>query len=138
MQMSLIPGGAPVLALFLACASCGSTSAGPPSTGAAPATAFPNDGARLSACLDLRDHIVDLYASQYIVQHDMDLSDTQEVAFRHAWTEELAKKGTFERFERSCFSGLTPVKFRCGMASKTPGAIVLCMNADHAVGTGTR
>ncbi len=128
----------PALALLLACTSCGSTAAGAPLTAVVPATTFANDGARLTACLDLRDHIVDLYASQYIVQHDMDLSTAQEAAFRHAWTEELAKKGTFDRFERSCFLGLTPVKFRCGMASKTPGDIVLCMNADHAIGTGTR
>ena len=90
--------------------------------------AFDNDEAKLLACLDLRDHIVDLYATQYVSQQGLLLTAAEQTAFRHGWAEDLAKKGTFERFERSCFYGLTPRRFRCGMASNTPGGIVACMS----------
>ena len=88
---------------------------------------FPTTEAKHLACLDLRDHIVDLYANEYVSQQGLMLSTSEQTAFRDGWAEELAKKGTFERFERSCFSGLTPRKYRCGMESKTPGGIVACM-----------
>ncbi len=88
---------------------------------------FPSGEAKLLACLDLRDHIVELYAAQYATQQGIVLTASEQTAFRDGWAEELAKKGTFDRFERSCFYGLTPPKYRCGMASKTPGGIVACM-----------
>ena len=105
--------------LFLvACVHRGAT---PPPSG------FPTEEQRIMACLDLQDHIVDLYATQYVSQQGLLLTDVEQTAFRHGWAEDLAKKGTFERFERSCFYGLTPRRFQCGMASKTPGGIVACM-----------
>ncbi len=88
---------------------------------------FANDGAKVLACLDLRDHIVDLYASQYVSQQGMVLTAAEQSAFKTGWGVELAKKGTFERFERSCFAGLTPRKYECAMTSKTPDGIVACM-----------
>jgi hypothetical protein len=105
-------------------AGCASSAA---SGAPAPKTAFDNDEAKLLACLDLRDHIVDLYATQYVSQQGMVLTAAERTAFRDGWAEELAKKGTFERFERSCFVGLTPRKYECGMASKTPDGLVACM-----------
>jgi hypothetical protein len=92
-----------------------------------PKVVFANDEAKHLACLDLRDHIVDLYTTQYVSQQGIVLSAAERTAFRDGWAEELAKKGTFERFERSCFFGLTPRKYECGMASKTPDGLVACM-----------
>lgn len=121
------------LLLALALAGCASSAAASSpqsaSVSEAPKVAFDNDEAKLLACLDLRDHIVDLYATQYVSQQGLLMTDAQQTAFRHGWAEDLAKKGTFERFERSCFHGLTPRRFRCGMASNTPGGIVACMSA---------
>ena len=79
------------------------------------------------ACLDLRDHIVDLYADEYVEEQGLTLSGAERAAFRHGWAEELARKGTFERFEQSCVSSLTPRKYQCGMASTSTGSLVACM-----------
>jgi len=79
------------------------------------------------ACLDLRDHIVALYADEYVAENNLSLDRAEKVAFRNGWAEELARKGTFERFEQTCFSGLTPHKFECGMASTTTDGLVACM-----------
>lgn len=130
-----IPRAAPAPALLLAlalagCASSSNPAAGSPhdASGGSPLKVdFDSDEAKLLACLDLRDHIVDLYATQYVAQQGLLMTDAEQTAFRHGWAEDLAKKGTFERFEQSCFYGLTPRRFRCGMASKTPGGIVACM-----------
>jgi hypothetical protein len=113
-----------VLAVPLAGCASGAQASAPQ---ASPPAAFPTNEAKLLACLDLRDHIVDLYASQYVSQQGLVLTAAQKTAFRDGWAEELAKKGTFERFERSCFNGLTPRKYHCGMESTTPGGIVACM-----------
>jgi hypothetical protein len=118
------PGWTLTLVVALWLSGCASSAA----TGAAqPKVAFANDEAKLLACLDLRDHIVDLYASKYVSEQGMVLTAAERTAFRDGWAEELAKKGTFERFERSCFFGLTPRKYECGMASKTPDGLVACM-----------
>ena len=82
---------------------------------------------RLMACLDLRDHIVSLYADEYVEQQGLDVSKNERAAFRSGWAEELAKKGTFESFEKSCFFSLTPRKYECGMASQTTDGLVACM-----------
>ncbi len=88
---------------------------------------FANEEQKLLACLDLRDHIVDLYATEYVVREGLDMSQQQRTAFRDGWAEELAKRGTFDRFEQSCFFSLTPHKYECGMASQTTDGLVACM-----------
>ncbi|HEY8041204.1 MAG TPA: hypothetical protein VIF15_15465 [Polyangiaceae bacterium] len=88
---------------------------------------FVTEEQKLLACLDLRDHIVDLYANDYVEQQGLAMSSAERTAFRAGWAEELAKKGTFDRFERSCFYSLTPNKYRCGMASQTTDGLVACM-----------
>jgi hypothetical protein len=88
---------------------------------------FPNEEQKLLACLDLQDHIVDLYAREYVEHEGISLTSTEKVAFRDGWAEELAKRGTFDRFEQSCFYSLTPNKYECGMQSSTTGGLVACM-----------
>jgi hypothetical protein len=88
---------------------------------------FANEEQKLLACLDLRDHIVDLYATEYVVREGLEMSQQQRTAFRDGWAEELAKRGTFDRFEQSCFFSLTPRKYECGMASKSTDGLVACM-----------
>jgi hypothetical protein len=70
---------------------------------------------------------VDLYADEYVEEQGLSMTGNERVAFRHGWAEELARKGTFERFEQSCFYGLTPHKYECGMASTTTGGLTACM-----------
>ena len=79
------------------------------------------------ACLDLRDHIVSIYADEYAEQQGLDLSTNERTEFRNVWGREIAKKGTFESFERSCFFSLTPRKYQCGMASQSADGLVACM-----------
>src|SRR5580658_4443440 len=74
---------------------------------------------RLMACLDLRDHIVSIYADQYAERQGLDLSSNERDAFHNVWSVDVAKRGTFESFERSCFVTLTPRKYHCGMASQS-------------------
>ena len=88
---------------------------------------FTNEEQKLLACLDLQDHIVDLYTNEYVAHEGIALSSNERVAFRDGWAEELAKRGTFDRFEQSCFYGLTPRKFQCGMQSPTPDGLAACM-----------
>jgi hypothetical protein len=90
-------------------------------------TQFTTEQARQLACLDLRDHIVALYADAYAEDEGMTLSEDQRAAFRSGWAEQLAKRGTFERFEQSCFFSLTPRKYECGMASRSTDGLVACM-----------
>jgi hypothetical protein len=89
--------------------------------------AFVTEEQRMMACLDLRDHIVALYADEYVEEQGLSLSGNERVAFRHGWAEELARKGTFERFEQTCFYGLTLRKYECGMASTTTNGLTACM-----------
>ena len=89
--------------------------------------AFVTEEQRMMACLDLRDHIVDLYADEYVEEQGLSMTGNERVAFRHGWAEELARKGTFERFEQSCFYGLTPRKYECGMATRSPDGLSACM-----------
>jgi hypothetical protein len=107
---------------------CASGSAGPgPTASRANPSQFASEEQKLTACLDLRDHVVQLYADEYVEEHGLAMSQTERAAFRDGWAEELAKKGTFERFERSCFFSLTPRKYMCGMASQTTDGLVACM-----------
>ena len=91
------------------------------------AVGFENEEQKLMACLDLRDHIVELYADEYVNEQGLAMNRAERAAFRAGWAEELARKGTFERFEQSCFYSLTPRKYRCGMASQTTDGLVACM-----------
>jgi hypothetical protein len=79
------------------------------------------------ACLDLRDHIVALYADEYAEQQGLDMSGSERDAFHSGWAEQVAKKGTFDRFQASCFLSLTPVRYRCGMRSESTDRLVACM-----------
>lgn len=65
-------------------------------SGQARAPQFPNEEQKLLACLDLQDHIVDLYAREYVEHQGLTLTSTEKVAFRDGWAEELAKRGTFD------------------------------------------
>jgi hypothetical protein len=88
---------------------------------------FSNEEQKILACLDLQDHIVDLYTSEYVQREGLTMSAVERTAFRDGWAEELARRGTFERFEQSCVSSLTPRKYQCGMASTSTGSLVACM-----------
>lgn len=92
---------------------------------------FTNEEQKILACLDMQDHIVDLYASEYVSHEGVSMSAEERTAFRDGWAEELAKRGTFERFEQSCFYGVTPNKYRCAMQSQTTGGLVACMKLSQ-------
>ena len=109
----------------LGCAA-GGTKAGAAST-APKGPQFSSEEQRQMACLDLRDHIVSLYADEYVEQQGLEMTRAERAAFRDGWAQELARKGTFERFEQSCFFGLTPGTYRCGMASSTTDGLAACM-----------
>jgi hypothetical protein len=122
-------GGLVLVVIVLAgCASRGSLKAKPPDL------PRPGDLAteeqRLLACLDLRDHIVSLYADAYVEEQGLDMSNQERDAFRSGWGEELAKKGTFERFEQACVAGVTSGRYHCGMASRTTDTLSACMKRD--------
>jgi hypothetical protein len=116
------------LALVVALVHCSSRPVG---DAASPSQAqrkeFGSEEQKLNACLDLRDHIVDLYADAYVASEGLSMSAVERAAFRDGWAEELAKRGTFEPFERSCFYGVTPRKYECGMMSQTTDGLVACM-----------
>lgn len=114
-----------VLVLILALAGCAAHKVGRGT--ATPTAQFATEEQRMLACLDLRDHVVALYADEYVEEQGLELSQTERAAFRNGWAEELAKKGTFDRFERSCFFGLTPRKYECGMSSHTTDGLAACM-----------
>jgi hypothetical protein len=111
--------GFPLALLLAGCATHGG--------GPAKSANFTNDEQKILACLDLQDHIVDLYAKEYVSHEGIVLTSPERVAFRDGWAEELAKRGTFDRFEQSCFYSLTPNKYECGMQSKSTGGLVACM-----------
>jgi hypothetical protein len=113
-----------VLAAVLAgCASAGAR----PANATHRAQAFVDEEQTQLACLDLRDHIVDLYADEYVSREGLTMTREQSRAFRVGWAEELARRGSFDRFEESCFYSLTPSKYRCGMASRSTDGLVACM-----------
>jgi len=120
----IVIGFACAIAL-LGCAAGGSKPGAAPS--AAKTGQFTTEEQRQMACLDLRDHIVALYADQYVEQEGLALSRAERTAFRDSWAQELARQGTFERFEQSCFYGLTPRKYECGMASSSTDGLAACM-----------
>src|ERR1700677_2841943 len=84
---------ASLLSLFVVAslAGCASRSAREASAKAAgKEAAFVNEEQRMMACLDLRDHIVDLYADEYVEEQGLSMTGNERVAFRHGWAEELA------------------------------------------------
>jgi hypothetical protein len=111
----------------IALALAGSSLVGCASRNVATRPTFANEEQKILACLDLRDHVVDLYASQYVAREGPAMSPQERTAFRDGWAEELAKRGAFDRFEESCFSRLTPEKYECGMASRSTGGLLACM-----------
>jgi hypothetical protein len=117
----------PVFVLAVVLAGCGAAPAAAPRTPQRQEGQFGSEDQKIMACLDLRDHIVDLYADEYVHEQGLEMSRAERTAFRDGWAEELARKGTFERFEQSCFFSLTPNKYRCGMASHTTDGLVACM-----------
>lgn len=114
-----------LVAALVHCSSARPTAAGVPA--AAAYREFGTEEQKLNACLDLRDHIVDLYADAYVATEGLAMSVPERATFRSGWAEELAKRGTFERFERSCFYGVTPRKYECGMMSHTTDGLAACM-----------
>jgi hypothetical protein len=119
-----------VLALAVSLAACASRTPAPVASGSLHPGGdlqFTTEEQKFLACLDLQDHIVDLYATEYVSREGVTMSRAERSAFRDGWAEELAKRGTFDRFEQSCFSGLTLRKYECGMSSQTTGGLVACL-----------
>ena len=90
---------------------------------------FMTQSQRESACLDMRDHIVDLYAESFLTERDkLSLSTAERQAYRDAYAEELAKKGTFQRFEESCFATLRVEQYECSMSVRSTEGVEVCMH----------
>jgi hypothetical protein len=62
-----------------------------------------------------------------VSRNALTMSKDDRTEFRDSWTEEMAKQGTFERFERACDLGLTPSGYECAMASATADGVATCM-----------
>jgi hypothetical protein len=92
---------------------------------------FSTEDQRILACLDLQDHLVDLFADEYVSREGVKLTAVERAAFRDGWAEQLAKRGTFDVFEQSCFGSLTTQRFDCGMSSRTTGAVEACMRLSE-------
>src|SRR5260370_29414991 len=58
---------------------------------------------KILACLDLQDHIVDLYATEYVRREGVQMGFGESTAFRGVCAEQLAKRGTFDRFGQAGF-----------------------------------
>jgi len=122
-MQSMVRSAAAFLVVVAALAGCAAHRSGARVAG----SEFPTEQQRQLACLDLRDHIVALYADAYAEDEGLLMTAAERTAFRSGWAEQLAKKGTFERFEQSCFFSLTPRKYECGMASHSTDGLVACM-----------
>jgi hypothetical protein len=116
-----------ICALAFALAGCASARRGPASAAPRAGIEFPTEEQKILACLDLQDHIVDLYTSEYESREGVTMSRVERTAFRDGWAEELAKRGTFDGFEQSCFVSLTPGGFHCAMQSVSTRGVVECM-----------
>ena len=114
-------------ALALALAGCASARHAPAAAASRPEPEFPTEEQKILACLDLQDHIVDLYTAEYESREGVTMSRVERTAFRDGWAEELAKRGTFDGFEQSCFVSLTPRGYQCGMQSVSTRGLVECM-----------
>jgi hypothetical protein len=127
-MQSMVRPAVLALTILMSLAGCAGRNAGSsPTPHPASTTQFATEEQKLLACLDLRDHVVQLYADEYVEQQGLEMNQTERAAFREGWAEELAKKGTFERFEQSCFYSLTPRRYHCGMASQTTDGLAACM-----------
>ena len=114
-----------------ACVRAPASHASEASEAKAPLFGFPTEEQRILACLDLQDHIVDIFAEEYVSRENVRLTANQRQAFRAGWAEQLAKGGTFEPFEQSCFGNLTTTRFDCGMSSRTTGGVEACMRISE-------
>ena len=94
---------------------------------------FPTPEARLLACLDLQDRMIDWYVDDYLRKQPEPVSGPTRALFRAEWGNELAKGGTFDRFEMSCATSLTKPGYGCAMWAPTPTDVSECLkkNADH-------
>ncbi len=117
-----------VVALVVTLAGCASRSTTDAASAHPPKPSeLATEEQRIMACLDLRDHVVSIYADEYVEKEGLELSTDERAAFRSGWAVEIAKRGTFESFERSCFVSVTPRKYHCGMASQSADGLVACM-----------
>jgi hypothetical protein len=114
-------------ALALALAGCTSARRTPAASASRVEPAFSTEEQKILACLDLQDHIVDLYTAEYESREGVTMSRIERAAFRNGWAEDLAKRGTFEVFELSCFASLTPREYQCGMQSASTRDLAECM-----------
>lgn len=112
--------------------SCGGTRV-PPSP-PPPFGGFRSQASREAACLDLRDHVVDLYVEDYVQanQERVLWDPADKRAFRDGWAGELAKSGAFDRFEASCFGSLQQDRWGCAMAVQNVDAVTACMRFGRA------
>jgi hypothetical protein len=88
---------------------------------------FGTESSKSIACLDVRDHAVELYADDYLIEHHRTLPPRERDYFVIGWREELAKRGSLDRFVAFCEASLTSKRFYCAVASETPDALVACM-----------
>jgi hypothetical protein len=114
-------------ALALALAGCVSARRTPTGSAARLEPEFSTDEQKILACLDLQDHIVDLYTAEYESRQGVTMSRVERAAFRNGWAEDLAKRGTFDGFDQSCFASLTPREYQCGMQSISTRDLAECM-----------
>jgi hypothetical protein len=114
-------------ALALALAGCASARRTPAGSASRVEPVFSTEEQKILACLDLQDHIVDLYTAEYESREGVRMTRVERAAFRNGWAEDLAKRGTFEVFEQSCFASLTPRGYQCGMQSVSTRDLAECM-----------
>jgi hypothetical protein len=88
---------------------------------------FKSADARLLACIDLQDKAVDLYLRAYQDENPGDLDGVDPVIFRKLWTDQLEHDGAFDRFEKSCFYGLTTNMYQCAMHTTSVDGLQTCL-----------
>src|SRR5260370_29109427 len=64
---------------------------------------FTTEEQKILACLDLQDHIVDLYATEYVSREGVQMRSSEQTAFLAGWAEVPAIRLTLVRFVRTCF-----------------------------------
>lgn len=119
-------------ALSMACGGGHNSEPNTPST-ASQEPQFANDEARAHACTALRDHAIILFADDWADREGVGLHSPEErAALYDGWYEQLAKRGTLQRFQAACAQTLTPRKFQCGMRSHNPDSLVNCLKVGSA------
>ena len=92
-----------------------------------PLRAYGNPQNALVACLDLQDHIVSLYADEWLAENNEQLTPEEYRWFQQSWKDEVAKQGGFDRFDASCAASITPDKYSCGMRARTVDSALACV-----------